>query len=162
MRTLTQPHAGHSAERTQDAKGLAAAVADGDTVQVVEMATAKSPGNETVLVVDDEPLLRELMSDILRSLGYRVLEASGGLEAQRLIGADEKINLLLTDFSMPETNGLELARWLQREYPAVKVLITTGAVRELLDQVGEHEWLAVLPKPFDGVQLGRMIRLLLG
>src|SRR5688572_4758217 len=64
-------------------------------------------GKETVLVVDDEPLVRQLMVLMLQQFGYQVLEASGFLEAQRVVATNEKIHLLVTDFSMPHTNGLE-------------------------------------------------------
>jgi two-component system cell cycle sensor histidine kinase/response regulator CckA len=129
---------------------------------VVDQVEASLRGGETVLIVDDEPLVREVMTDILRSFGYRVLVAAGALEAQRLIGAGEKINLLITDFSMPETNGLELARWFQRTDPGTKVLITTGSLWDLENQIGEQEPVAILPKPFDYVELGLMVRLALG
>ena len=86
---------------------------------------ASRRGGETVLVVDDEPLVREVMTAILRSLGYPVLEGGGALEAQRLIGTNEDIKLLLTDFSMPQPNGLELAHWAQIKNPRMKMLITT-------------------------------------
>lgn len=116
---------------------------------------------EIVLVVDDEPLMREVMASLLRSWGYCVIEASGGVEAQRLIDANKQIKLLLTDYSMPEINGLELARWFQSNYPGRKVIITTGSLWALVNQIVAHEPMAVLPKPFDGDQLGRMVRLIL-
>ena len=123
---------------------------------------ASRRGGETVLVVDDEPLVREVMTAILRSLGYPVLEGGGALEAQRLIGTNEDIKLLLTDFSMPQPNGLELAHWAQIKNPRMKVLITTGSLWDLVNQVGDHEPVMILPKPFDGVELCRMVRLALG
>jgi DNA-binding NtrC family response regulator len=63
---------------------------------------------------------------------------------------------------MLEINGLELARWFQRKYPEMKVLITTGSLWELANQLGEKERVAILPKPFDNLQLRRMVRLILG
>lgn len=160
---------------------IAVGAEDNDAVEVVEVAHGESWGNETVLVVDDEPLMREVIVSILRQFGYRVLEASGTMEAQRLTALNGKINLLLTDFSMPDTNGLELARWCQRKYPGMKVLITTVSMWELANQLGqqevlvtagamwrlangfdEQEQVAVLPKPFDRLQLGRMVRSILG
>lgn len=117
---------------------------------------------ETVLVVDDEPMVRSLIVKIIRSLGYRVLEASGAAEAQQLSSTNKEISLLLTDFNMPQTNGLELARWFQRKCPEIKVVIATGSLWELANQVGEQEHVAILPKPFDTLQLGRMVQRLLG
>jgi DNA-binding NtrC family response regulator len=83
------------------------------------------------------------------------------LEAQRLAYTNEKIHLLVTDFSMPQTNGLELAHWFQANSPETKVLIATGSLCEFVHQAGEQQRFAVLAKPFDGVQLGRMVRLIL-
>lgn len=157
---------------------IAVAVGDNDTVELLEAATGEPPGNETVLVVDDQPMMRKVIVKILRQFGYRVLEASGIAEAQRLTATDRNINLILTDFSVPETNGLELARWCLRRYPMMKVLITTGSMWELANQLDLQEVLitkgsmwklanqfdevAILPKPFDRLQLGRMVRLILG
>jgi len=137
--------------------------ADGSTIEPAGAVTPNElRGNETVLVVDDDSLVRELMALILRQIGYRVLEACGTGEAQRLTLTNQNIHLLLTDFSMPEINGLELARWFQRKYPKIKVLITTGSLWELANVIGEQESVAILPKPFDSFQLRRMVRLTLG
>lgn len=160
---------------------IAVAVGDNDTVELMEAATSEPLENGTVLVVHDEPVMRKVIVKILRQFGYRVLEASGTAEARHLTDMNRKINLMLTNFSMPETNGMELARWCQRKYPEVKVLITTGSMWELANQLGQQEMLvptgsmwklanqfygeeqvAVLPKPFDCLQLGRILRLILG
>lgn len=135
--------------------------AENDSQSGQPQFNAEDKGNETVLVVDDEPLVRQMIAYLLQESGYRVLEASDSLEAQRLAGANEKIHLLVTDFCMPETNGLQLARWFQSRYPDTKVLIATGSLWEFVSQVGDHERFAVLAKPFDGVQLSRMVRLIL-
>ena len=115
-----------------------------------------------MLVVNDEPLVREVIAKILRQSGYRVLEASDTAEARLLTRTIQKISLLLADFTIPETNGLELARWFQRKYPGMKVLITTDSAWELANQVGEQEQVIILLKPFDNLQLSRMVRLALG
>lgn len=129
--------------------------------QPVSQSTFGLRGKETVLVVDDESLVRQVMVHVLRQFGYRVLEASSSLEAQCLAYINEKIHLLVTDFSMPQINGLELTHWFQANYPGTKVLIATGSLCEFVNQAGEQERFAVLAKPFDGVQLGRMVRLVL-
>jgi CheY-like chemotaxis protein len=118
-------------------------------------------GSETVLVVDDEPIVRGVIAQILQDFGYRVLEACGLLDAQRRIGTDEKINLLIADFSMPESNGLALAQWLQGRCPDLKVLLTTGELWELANQLGDQSRVAVLPKPFNDVQLLQMVQVIL-
>ena len=142
--------------------GTASAVEEGETLGSMMAGDDERSGNETVLVVDDEPMLRELTTEILRRFGYRVLEAADALEAQRIANSNEKINLLLTDHNMPETSGLELARWFRRQYPETKVLITTGSWWDLENQLEEGERIAILAKPFDYFQLRRMVRLALG
>jgi CheY-like chemotaxis protein len=129
--------------------------------QPVSQSNVGAWGKETVLVVDDEPLVRQMVVHMLRQFGYRVLEASGTLEAQRLADTNEKIHLLVTDFAMPQTNGLELAHWFQAKCPEAKVLIATGSLCEFVNQALEQQRFAVLAKPFDGVQLGRMVRMVL-
>jgi CheY-like chemotaxis protein len=116
---------------------------------------------ETILVVDDEPVVRQVMVLMLRRQGYRVIEAAGPLEAQALSRTSGKIDVLLTDFSMPEINGAVLARWFRANYPTIKVLIATGSLWEFVNQVDDQEQFAVLAKPFDGAQLCRMVRLVL-
>lgn len=69
--------------------------------------------------------------------------------------------MLITDFSMPETNGLKLAHSFQARFPRTKVLIATGSLWESANRVHEQEHFAVLAKPFDSVQLSRMVRLIL-
>ena len=133
----------------------------GAAVKVLDWPREETARSETVLVVDDEPLMREFLADILRHSGYEVLEASGAREAQELTRRSGHITLLLTDFSMPGINGLELARWFQSKYPDTKVLIATGALWELANLIGEKERMAILPKPFDVGQLSRMLRLVL-
>lgn len=84
-------------------------------------------GSETVLVVEDQPNVRLAMSRIVRSLGYRVLEARSGdhaLEIERSL--DERLHLLLTDVVMPGMQGPELARLLVARRPALRVLFLTG------------------------------------
>lgn len=123
--------------------------------------TASAPPRETILVVDDEAVVRQVMVLMLRRQGYQVIEATGALEAQALARTSGKIDLLLTDFSMPEANGAELARWFRANYGTTKVLIATGSLWEFVNQIGEQEQFAVLAKPFDGAQLCRMVRLVL-
>ena len=145
-----------------DTKNITMAVKGGDTAKLMALPIGEPSRNETVLVVDDEPLVREFIAELLRESGYQVLEASSAVEAQQLTRTSRNINLLLTDFSMPGTNGLELARWFQGKFPRMKILIATGTLWELANQIGEQERLAILPKPFDAVQLSRMVRLALG
>jgi nitrogen-specific signal transduction histidine kinase/CheY-like chemotaxis protein len=118
-------------------------------------------GTETILLVEDEAVVRALAQKVLRSKGYVVLEADRSetaLELWRLHRA--KIDLLLTDIIMPGTSsGRDLAEQLLLEKPGLKVIYSTGYSDEVLGQ----DFLATrrfnfLPKPYDPLKLARMVR----
>ena len=115
----------------------------------------------TLLVVEDEEEIRWLVARSLRQIGYRVLEAEGPAEAMRLAAATPTIHLLLTDFWMPGSNGLELAREFRTLHPETPVSVVTGS----LDAIGSHaepfDRFAVLAKPFAPKDLVHRVRTLL-
>jgi DNA-binding response OmpR family regulator len=81
----------------------------------------------TVLVCEDEYLIRNDLSAFLRDAGYRVLEASDAESARSLFLAGENIDLLSTDVMMPgEQDGIALASWVREKYPHVRILVVTG------------------------------------
>jgi CheY-like chemotaxis protein/two-component sensor histidine kinase len=85
------------------------------------------PTKETVLVVEDEEGVLELVREVLEMEGYTVLVAKHGAEALRIAGAHEgPIELLFTDIVMPEMNGTELAKQLRRSRPEIKLLFASG------------------------------------
>jgi CheY-like chemotaxis protein len=92
-------------------------------------APASAPN--TILVVDDHPGIREMFACCLRELGYDVLEAEGPLQAQGLAAIPGRIDLLLTDFRMPDMNGVQLARWFHGRVPLCKVLLVSAAPEEV-------------------------------
>ena len=118
---------------------------------------------ETILVVDDEPDVGELVRDCLVATGYRVLEATDGEEALRIAeGLREPIHLLLTDVMMPRLNGIELAGRLTRLRPDTKVLYMSafavvGAQPEDLSGPGLQPGDSILPKPFSPEALTRKV-----
>jgi CheY-like chemotaxis protein len=100
----------------------------------------------TLLVVDDDPLFRELQARALRGKGYNVIQAGGPAEALRLARATPAIDLLLTDFVMPKVNGLELARRFRALHPRSPVLVVSGSLPLLKGKDGELDRFAVLEK----------------
>jgi CheY-like chemotaxis protein len=122
---------------------------------------ASPGGNETILVVEDELSLRELVCSLLRHYGYRVLEAGHGKEALQVWRARaSEIDLLLTDMMMPEgMSGWELAGKLQAERPDLKVIYTSGYSVELLGRNRElGEGAHFLPKPYQPHVLAKTVR----
>ena len=118
---------------------------------------------ETVLVVEDEPMILELACRVLRGHGYTVLRATGGEEALAVAAAHEApIHLLLTDVVMPRMGGPALAERLLARRAGVRVLYVSGytegdIVRGRVLQRGVH----LLEKPFTPRQLLEHVRLVL-
>jgi two-component system cell cycle sensor histidine kinase/response regulator CckA len=118
-------------------------------------------GNETVLLVEDEPLVRGLASRVLREQGYKVLEAANGAEAMRLVQmhAGEEIHVLLTDVVMPGMNGRELAENLESLLPKMKALYMSGYTDQAMVHHGVLEkGMNYIEKPFRVDGLARKVR----
>jgi response regulator RpfG family c-di-GMP phosphodiesterase len=118
-------------------------------------------GEETVLLAEDEPSVRELTSLMLRRQDYNVLEASNGIEALGLAEErpSEKIHLLLTDVIMPHMGGKELAEQLQAIHPETRVLYTSGYTDEtILNQGLDGAAIQFIQKPFSPPELTRKVR----
>ena len=118
-------------------------------------------GTETILVLEDDISVRHISVRILQNLGYQVIEAANGDDAQRLFSnhARQKIDLLLTDMVMPQMSGRFFADWLRKASPQTKVVFVSGYLAESLhpgDRI-EHG-MFFLPKPFDPEQLAITIR----
>jgi len=79
-----------------------------------------------ILVVDDEPDVRDVAAALFESFGRRVLPAASGAEALRLLDAHPEIAMLFTDLTMPGMSGLELAAEARRRRPALKIVLTSG------------------------------------
>jgi len=118
-------------------------------------------GTETILVLEDDISVRHLSVRILRNLGYEVIEAANGDDAQRQFTqrAGKNIDLLLTDMVMPEMSGRFFADWLCKASPQTKVIFVSGYLEESL-QPGDRieHGMFFLPKPFDPEQLATTIR----
>jgi CheY-like chemotaxis protein len=117
-------------------------------------------GNETVLLAEDEGVVRDLMSELLQGAGYHVLEAQSGRAALEVAEAfAEPIHLLLTDVIMPGMSGRELAGKIAARRPETRVLYVSGYTRDLIAQQGILEpGVHLLQKPFDPDVLLQKIR----
>ena len=113
------------------------------------------PGNETILVVEDEPAVRRLARKFLETNGYRVVEARDAAEAMEAAQLHSgTIDLLLTDVIMPEFSGPELAKRLRERQPDLKVLYMSGYPGEFIERHGvSQQEQGYLQKPFSSEAL---------
>jgi CheY-like chemotaxis protein len=109
-----------------------------------------APGAATLLLVDDEPLVRLSTAELLRELGYEVIAASSAAEALDLIRTGLKPDVLVTDHKMPGTTGAQLASQPRLKLPTLPVLLVTGYANPIADDV---DGLEVLAKPFAFAEL---------
>jgi two-component system, cell cycle sensor histidine kinase and response regulator CckA len=118
-------------------------------------------GSETILLVEDEESVRQLVRETLESRGYRVLEAPNG-EAALALAAQHKddLHLVITDVVMPGLSGHELARQLLAARPSLKVLYLSGYAQDAFPPSESHK--AFLQKPFTLQNLARKVREVLG
>jgi len=115
-------------------------------------------GSETILVVEDDPRLRRVVSRRLRSLGYQVIEAEDGPNALNLLAAHPEVAMIFTDFVMPGgMNGKELAEAAFAARPNIKVLFTSGYAEPAVArrQLRAGAW---LKKPYTAIELAERIR----
>jgi two-component system, cell cycle sensor histidine kinase and response regulator CckA len=117
-------------------------------------------GTETILLVEDETGVRQLVREMLQRLGYRILEASNGPEAIRIFERHQSsIDLLLTDVIMPQVSGRELAERLKTLRPSLKVLYISGYTDDMLAHHGVLEAnVFLLQKPFAPDDLAKKLR----
>jgi PAS domain S-box-containing protein len=136
--------------------------AETDDGQAGETAIALGDKREVILVVEDEPTVRQFSADALSELGYLVLEADGGAAALRLLDAHPEIILLFTDVVMPDINGAKLAEEVRRRRPDLKILFTTGYTRNAVVHNGVLDpGVDLIGKPFTLEALAAKLRAVL-
>ena len=128
--------------------------------RAADVPSQRAGGSETILLVEDEAIIRELTVQILESNGYEVLEAMSGTEALHIaVDHGTPIHLLLTDVMMPGMNGKELADRLRRHHPDMRVLFMSGYDESQIDREEADDGdTAFLPKPFSTEALRHRVR----
>jgi DNA-binding response OmpR family regulator len=116
---------------------------------------------KTLLVVDDDAMVRNLETEILRLQGYTVLEAESAAEALRVAASTVAIHLLVTDYAMPEVDGLELTRRFREVHPKTPVLMVSGSLPLIQHRADDLDRFEFLAKPFHFKELLRKVRTLL-
>jgi CheY-like chemotaxis protein len=128
---------------------------DGWSVEAAEVQ-----GSETILVVEDDDSVRAFSTDVLRELGYRVLEAPNAGAALEILDRQADVRLLFTDIGLPgPMNGRELSDEARRRRSGLKVLLTTGYVRDATMRSGWLEpGVSLINKPFSFADLTKKVR----
>ena len=129
------------------------------------MKSDTTPPTKTLLFVDDEPLMIDLFRDYMTMRGFVVKTATEARDALVIIAqAEPPIQLVITDMTMPNMDGLEFARHLATAYPHLPVLLTTGHDRMTMEetQALPSNIVAVVTKPYQNRVMAEKIREILG
>lgn len=126
----------------------------------VEVHTPVTPGNETIMLVEDEPMILDITTTMLKNQGYTVLSATCPSEAIRLAETyAAPIHLLITDVIMPELNGSDLASYLVERYPNLRCLFMSGYTSDVIAHHGVlDEGVHFIQKPFVMKDLAAKVR----
>ncbi|MGU3539923.1 cell cycle histidine kinase CckA [Methylobacterium sp. A54F] len=120
---------------------------------------ADHTGQGTILLVEDEDPVRAVNSRALSARGYTVLEAASGLEALRIVGEGQPIDLVVSDVVMPEMDGPTLLREIRKHQPTLKVIFVSGYAEDAFRKnLPEGETFNFLPKPFSLKQLVETVK----
>lgn len=125
-----------------------------------EMIEPVRHGHESILLVEDEPVVREVTKQSLEAFSYHVIEASSGHEALDLIETiSEPVAMLITDVVMPQMNGRQLAEQLRLKFPDLKVLFMSGYTDDAIVRHGVLDAnVAFLQKPFTPTSLAKKVQ----
>ena len=126
----------------------------------LENVSRKGGQGETILLVDDEDNLRETTAEVLFEMGYKVFQATNGVEALEMFKSRQsEIDLILSDVVMPQMGGIKLLHSIREFDQQVPILLATGYDKdEVLDRDDLKQNCQVIHKPFDFNELSRMIR----
>lgn len=165
---IVKQHKGHIMVKSEPGKGSTFRIyfkATGAKKEIREPREKISMprGSETILVVDDDAEIRNLLVDTLTPLGYHVLDAASGEEALKIPQSlPKKIDLLLTDIIMPGMNGKELNDFFKKKYPETKVMFMSGYLDTVVSQyVGPEPGSMFVQKPFSPSKLANTLRTVL-
>ncbi len=119
-------------------------------------------GSGTILLVEDEHMVRTVTERGLTRHGYKVLSASNGEDALELLAGDEPVDLLISDVVMPVMDGPTMVRAARKDWPDLPILFMSGYAEEQLRKSIDIDNVAFLPKPFSMIELAEAVRAVLG
>jgi DNA-binding NtrC family response regulator len=111
----------------------------------------------TILLVEDDALLRVSAADHLRGKGYHVIEAGTMIEAATVLSSGPPVHLVFSDVDLPgATGGLSLAVWINAYHPNIPVILTSG-VRAVMPTLADQRRVPFIPKPYDFEKVAALI-----
>ena len=129
-----------------------------DVIAAEGAGHTRADSNEVVLVVEDEPIVRLLVVEVLNDLGYRPLEASDGGSALRIIESAQRVDLLVTDIGLPDINGRQVADTARVKRPDLMILFMTGYAESAASSEFLEKGMEIIGKPFTMEKLAAKIR----
>lgn len=110
----------------------------------------------TVMIVEDEDLIRSLCADVFRDAGFQVMEVASGDEALHALQAGKQIDAIVSDIRMPgSTDGMALRAAVEREWPDIKMLLTSGHMKVERSELSQNH--LFVPKPYQFLELVRQL-----
>jgi CheY-like chemotaxis protein len=138
---------------------LPRATAERDRHERLDGPASHERGTESILLVEDDPMVRQFAQGLLRGLGYRVTPAEDGVQALRILGQDEHFDLLFTDVVMPGgITGPELVEYGRRLRPGLRALYSSGYTENALEDLSSSRAARLLRKPYRRAELAAAIR----
>jgi two-component system, response regulator PdtaR len=111
----------------------------------------------TILLVEDDALLRVSAADHFRGKGYHVVEAGTMIEAATVLSSGPSVHLVFSDVDLPgATGGLSLAVWINAYHPKIPVILTSG-VRAVMPSLADQRRIPFIPKPYDFEKVAALI-----
>jgi two-component system cell cycle sensor histidine kinase/response regulator CckA len=129
-------------------------------VKSTQPETVPERTSATILLVEDEEMVRRATAEFLEVCGFRVLTANDGIEGLEIAEAHPEFDLLITDIVMPRMKGTEMAVALRRRFPDLPILFMTGYT-QIPMELSEFEGAAMLHKPFALAEITRSVQALL-
>jgi len=149
-------------EGTTIALFLPGAVQNPDAEEEASQPQAMPTGSERILVVDDNEDLLKVTSEMLTTFGYQVSCAGNAADALRMVQSDQEFELLFSDVVMPNgMSGVELAREVRRLRAGIKILLTSGYARDVLERHNAVDEFPIIHKPFRLADLARRLHAIL-
>jgi len=148
-------------EGKSEARQQSQTAVNGETV-LSELDPISVPGAPTILVVEDEALVRMLSVETLRDEGYNVLEARDGKEAVNILSSDVEIDLLLTDIKLPHLSGYEVVEQCAPLRPSMRVIFVTGYAGQPMSEAMRQAGMEIITKPYIVEDLVKLVTELLG